>query len=211
MGSNPSVQPELSSALFGKIRRAILALLFSHPDESFYLRQNVRLVRSGQGGVQREVKRLADAHIILRTDRGRTTFYQANHDSPVFDELQRLVVKTAGVAEVLRAALGPLEERIEVAFLYGSAARARLQASSDVDLLVVGAVGFGDVVDRLSSAQTQLGREVDPTVFVPHEFEHRIRRRDHFVRAVMDAPKVFVIGGQHELEQPVRRRMADRP
>lgn len=210
MGSTPSVQPELSSALFGKTRRAILALLFSHPDESFYLRQIVRLVRSGQGGVQRELKRLADAQLILRTVRGRTTFYQANRASPVFDELQRLVIKTAGVAEVLRAALSPLEERIETAFLYGSAARGRLRASSDVDLLVVGAAGFGEVVDRLSSAQTQLGREVNPTVFDPREFGQRIGRRDHFVRAVMDAPKVFVIGGQHELDQLARRRVADR-
>jgi predicted nucleotidyltransferase len=210
MGAARSTDTDLSSALFGKTRRAVLALLFSNPDEEFYLRQIVRRVRSGQGGVQRELQRLANARVISRSVRGRTTFYQANHTCPVFDELRGLVIKTAGVAEVLRAALLPLTERINVAFVYGSVARARMRVSSDIDLFVVGTVGFGEVVDQLSSAQTALAREVNPTVFDPGEFERRMKQGEHFVRAVVGGPKVFVIGGQHELGQLAGGRLADR-
>ena len=165
---------------------------------------------NGPGLPKWQRRRLVDARLILRTDRGRTTFYQANRACPVFNELRGLVIKTAGVADVLRAALLPVRERIDVAFIYGSVAKARMRVSSDIDLFVVGAVGFGEVVDRLSTAQTELAREVNPTVFDPREFERRMKQGDHFVSSVVDGPKVFVIGGQHELDRLAGGRLADR-
>jgi predicted nucleotidyltransferase len=208
MGTQPVTG--LSSALFGKTRRAILALLFSRPDESFYLRQIVRLVAAGQGGVQREIQRLAGAGIITRVVRGRTAFYQANRNCPVFGELHGLVIKTAGVAEVIARALLPLTDRIDVAFIYGSAAKTRLRAESDIDLFVIGSVTFGDLVEAMSSAQEQLAREVNPSVLGPQEFRRRMHRHDHFVVAVAKEEKVFVIGGQHELDRVEGRRLAGR-
>jgi predicted nucleotidyltransferase len=200
----------VSSALFGKTRRAILALLFSRPDESFYLRQVVRLIAAGQGGVQRELQRLADAAIITRAVRGRTAFYQANRECPVFRELHGLVIKTAGVAEVVGAALLTLRDRIDLAFIFGSAAKTRLRAESDIDLFVIGSVAFGEVVEALSPAQAQLAREVNPSVFESQEYLRRLRRRDHFVIAVSKEEKVFVLGGQHELDRLEGRRVARR-
>jgi uncharacterized protein len=200
----------LSSALFGRTKRAILALLFSHPDESFYLRQIVRIVAAGQGGVQRELQRLAEAGIITRAVRGRTAFYQANRDCPVFAELHGLVLKTAGVADVVAGALVALKDRIDVAFIYGSAAKGRLRAESDIDLFVVGSATFGEVVEALSTAQERLARETNPSVLEPEEFRRRVRRRDHFIMAVSEEEKVFLIGGQHELDRLEGRRLARR-
>src|SRR5260370_119611 len=110
----------LASALFGKARRALLGLLYARPDEAFYLRELIRAARVGQGAMQREVKRLSDAGIIERTARGREVYYRANPGCPIFAELKSMMVKTAGVSDVLRAALVPLERRIRVAFVYGS-------------------------------------------------------------------------------------------
>jgi len=89
----------LSTALFGRTRRAILAQLYGHPDEAYYLRQLVRAAGVGSGAVQREVARLAGAGIIQRAVRGRQVYYQANPECPLFPELKSLVVKTAGVGE----------------------------------------------------------------------------------------------------------------
>lgn len=69
---------KLSTGLFGRTRRAVLAQLYAHPDEAYYLRQLVRSVGLGLGSVQREVARLAGAGIIQRTARGRQVYYQAN-------------------------------------------------------------------------------------------------------------------------------------
>jgi predicted nucleotidyltransferase len=200
----------LSAALFGQTRRAILALLYGHPDEAYYLRQLARSGGLGLGGVQREVRRLAEAGILRRTVRGHQVYYQANPDCPVFAELKGLMVKTAGAVDVLREALAPLGGRIKVAFIYGSVARLQQRNASDVDLMVVGAVSFGEVVGALSAAQELIHREISPTVYSPAEFRSKLKARHHFLSSVLRNEKVFVIGDAHELARLGPIRVADR-
>jgi len=200
----------LSAALFGQTRRAILALLYGHPDEAYYLRQLVRLGGLGLGAVQREVKRLAEVGILRRTVRGHQVYYQANPDCPVFAELKGLVVKTAGAADVLREALAPLAGRIKVAFIYGSVARFQQRNASDVDIMVIGEVSFGEVVSALRIAQELVRREINPTVYSSAEFRTKLKARQHFLSSVLRNEKVFVIGDEHELARLGPIRLVDR-
>jgi DNA-binding transcriptional ArsR family regulator len=105
--STSSTTSNFSAALFGQTRRALLALLYGHPDEAYYLRQLVRAGGLGLGAVQREVKRLAEAGILRRTVRGHQVYYQANPECPVFAELKGLAVKTAGPADTRPAPVVP--------------------------------------------------------------------------------------------------------
>lgn len=204
--STPVSSFSLSNVLFGRTRRAILGLLYGHPDEAYYLRQLVRLAGLGLGAAQREVKRLAEAGIIRRTVRGRQVYYQANPECPLFGELKSLVVKTAGAADLLRDGLASLAGRIRVAFIYGSVAGLKQKSGSDVDLMVIGDVSFGDVVAALGAAQELLHREINPTVYSPAEFKRKLKARQHFLSSVLKTEKVFVMGDQHELARlgPVR-------
>lgn len=92
-----SLKDLLSAALFGKTRRAVLALLFSRPGESFYLREIVRSAGVGQGTVQRELEQLTRTGVVQRFRRGRQVYFQANPKCPVFDELCGIIRKTAGI------------------------------------------------------------------------------------------------------------------
>jgi predicted nucleotidyltransferase len=187
-----------------------LALLYGHPDEAYYLRQLVRSAGLGLGAVQREVARLAGAGIIQRTARGRQVYYQANPECPLYVELKSLVVKTAGVGDVLRAALAPLASRIRVAFIYGSVARTEQKSTSDVDLMVIGDVTFGDVVSALGAPQEILSREINPTVYSPREFRSKLKVSHHFLSSVLKNEKVYVIGDARELARLGPIRLADR-
>jgi len=206
MGTELFTNP-VGSALFSKNRRLILALLFGHPDQDFYLRQIVRAC-GGVGAVQRELRQLADAGIIRRSVRDKQVYFQANATCPVFEELKSLVIKTVGVADVLRVALAPLGDRIVVAFIFGSVARAQQKRGSDVDLAVVGQVGFSEVVNSLADAQEKLGREVNPTVYSPEEFQSKVATGQHFLARVLKKPKVFLIGNEDELTRLAAERMA---
>jgi predicted nucleotidyltransferase len=197
----PSATRPVSTALFGKTRNAVLALLFGHPDESFYVREIVRAVNSGLGSVQRELTSLEEAGIVQRTTRGNQVFYQANPRSPVFDELKSLVLKTAGVAEVLILAISPLRKSIRTAFIYGSMARATQGRGSDVDVFVVGDASFDEVADALAAAQKKLAREINPTVYPIPEFREKIREKHHFVTSVLAGEKIFLIGDERELAE----------
>jgi len=73
--SAATANANLAATLFGQTRRVILALLYGHPDEAYYLRQLARSTGSGLGAVQREIKRLTESGIARRTVRGRQVFY----------------------------------------------------------------------------------------------------------------------------------------
>ena len=201
--------PSPATALFGRTRRTVLALMYGHPDDSFYVRQIVRAVGSGRGAVERELRRLTAAGILTRSTRGRQVHYQANRACPIFDELQRLLVKTVGVADVLKSALSPFSDRVELAFVYGSVVDGRLGADSDVDVIVVGAVTFAEVVSAFRPVHETLGREVNPSVYPPAEFRNRVVHGDHFITSVLRGPKIFLVGGERELAGLGEVRLAD--
>lgn len=198
----------LIEALFGKTRRLILTLLFSHQDESFHLRKILRLAGVSPGAGQRELKRLAEAGIVLRMTKDSQVLFQANSRCPIFDELKSLITKTAGAGDVLREVLEPLGGRLSFALLYGSVARGQAGRESDIDLLVVGELSFEEIADKVSPAQEILQREINPIVMSREEFLKRLSGRDHFLDAILKSPFIPVIGDPRELVRLAKKRLA---
>jgi uncharacterized protein len=183
-----------ASVLFGKTRRAVLSLLYGHVEETFFLREIARITGTGLGPLQRELKHLTEAGLITKTTRGRQTYYGVNSNSPIFSEIKGLVTKTMGVRDVIREALSPLSNRIVFAFVYGSVAKGEERPDSDIDLMVVGNVTFGEIVACLQNAQETLRREINPSVFPLPEFHDGLKNGNYFLQNVMNGPKIFLIG-----------------
>jgi DNA-binding transcriptional ArsR family regulator len=196
-----STPSSLGQTLFGGTRRAILALLYGHSEQQFYLREVVRRTETALGAAQRELKKLTDAGLISRAKRGNQVYYQANSANPIFVELKSILTKTAGIRDVLRQALEPVKDRVRVAFIYGSVAHGTERASSDIDLMVIGDIGFGEVTSHLGVVESKLGREINPTVYPPLEYVAKLKKRNHFLRNVLEQKKVFVVGDEHELRR----------
>jgi predicted nucleotidyltransferase len=194
----------LADALFPKVRQRVLAVLFGKPDRSFYANEVIALAQSGTGAVQRELADMAQVGLITVTKVGNQKHFQANTQSPVFAELRGLVLKTVGLADVLRSALTPLLNRIDTAFVYGSMANQQDTAQSDVDVLLVSTtLSYADVFAALESASQQLKRNINPTLYTPDEFAQRLDQDQAFITRVMQQPKIWLIGkleqtdGQH--------------
>jgi len=199
----------ISDALFGTVRRSVLGLLYGHADERFYQRQIVRELAVGYGAVQRELRRLTECGVLRRVAEGRQTYYQANSECPVFEELRGLIRKTSGVADMIRAALVGLSAPVRVAFIFGSIAEGREHSASDVDVLVVGdAVRPADVYAAIHRAQQVLHREVNPKVYPTREFCRKLSAGQHFLRSVVAGPKIFLIGDERELANLATERLA---
>ena len=195
----------IGAALFGAVRRRVLGLLFRDHERDFYQREIVESVGCGSGAVQRELKQLADAGLITRTERGRMVFYQANRESPVFEELRGLVMKTSGLAEVLREALEPVRDQIAVAFIYGSMAAGTDDALSDVDLMIIGDLTLRSISGPLLGVQDAIHREINPVVWSADDLRERLSVGHHFATAVMRGPKVFLMGDEDELRAVAAR------
>jgi hypothetical protein len=59
---------------------------------------------------------------------------------------------------------------------------------------LVGTLDFGQAVLALNAAQTQLGREINPTVFSRREFNAKLKQTDGFVAQVWAGSKLWVLG-----------------
>ena len=198
----------LLTTLFGKTRRSILAFVFSHTEEEFHLRKILRLAQISPGAGPRELKRLVEAGILVRTVKDNQVLFRANPECPIYNELKSIVAKTAGLVDILREALLPLASAIKLAVVYGSLARGKATTDSDVDLLIVGDVAFEDVVGCTTKAQEKLRREINPLVMSFAEFMDRTSKGDHLLDSILKSPFLPITGDPHELARMARQRLA---
>lgn len=191
-----------AEALFTKTQQRVLAVLFGQPHRSFYANEIIELAQSGSGAVQRELARLQASRLVTVQKIGNQKHYQANPDAPIYEELRGIVMKTFGVADVLRNALIPLWPLIEVAFIYGSLAKGTEHAGSDVDLMVIGSLPSNvQLLELLLPTHALLGRVVNPTLYTAAEFSQRVKAGKSFMIRVLEQPKVFVKGNEHDISR----------
>lgn len=183
-----------ANTLFGKTRRAVLAKLFLEPGRQFRLRELARLTGISSGTVQHELRQLVSASLLQRSERDGLVTYRANPDSPIFAEVRAIVEKTSGIEDLLREAMRPAADAIRLALIYGSIAKGSNRARSDLDLLVVGAIPFGELVRLLQPAEQKIGREISPRLFSAKEFRQRVKQRDRFLTSILDGPKIVLVG-----------------
>jgi predicted nucleotidyltransferase len=182
-----------------KNRQLLLGALFGQPGRAWYAAELAKHLGVLRSGVQRDLKALTGAGLLKSHRKGHMVFFQANEKAPVFPELHGLMLKTIGLVDVLQEALAPMQEEIQVAFVYGSIAAAREEPDSDVDLMIVGSAQRMRLSRPLQEAGVKLGRVVNLTLFGPGEF--KAKRKQHFLSAVLDKPKLFVIGTERDLER----------
>lgn len=191
-----------------KTRIKLLTVFLLRGDGRFYLRELVKKTGAQLRSVQVELANLTEAGILVKETSGRQTYYHIDERCPIIPELRSIFIKTAGLGDVLRKALALLADSIHVAFVFGSFTTDRVRPDSDVDLMIVGSVTLQEVVDALDSAEQDIGREVNPSVFPPDEFRERVEAGEHFIISVLNEPKLFLIGDERELERVAGRGQA---
>jgi predicted nucleotidyltransferase len=191
------------TALFPQVRQGVLAATLRQPEKWWYLSELADRLETTPSSLQRELASLVASGILAHRREGTRAYFKAETRSPVFRELQQLFEKTAGLVPMVKQILEPLGDKIQCAFIYGSVARNREHATSDVDLMVIGKAGLADLSPALRKAEQRLGREVNATAYSPEEFREKVKSRDHFLTTVLRARKHFVRGAQSELDEIV--------
>ena len=190
----------MADALFSTSRQRVLAYIYGQPERSFYITEIIRLSGGGSGAIQRELARLEQSGLVKVTHIGTQKHYQANPDAPIYADLCAIMLKTVGLAEPLRKALEPLSEKIRFAFVYGSVAKRKDAASSDIDLMLVSdSLTYADVFAALESVSSKLRRTINPTVYSQEELHSRIDRGNSFIKRVLAQPKLWIIGQDSDL------------
>lgn len=189
---------QLGDALFTKTQQKVLGLLYGQPEKSFYTKEILRKTGMGVATIKRELDRMVAAGILSLNKIGNQHHFQANPDCPVFHELQNIVKKTFGVVGVINRALSTLADDIDWAFIFGSVASGKETSASDIDLMIIGDVGFAEVVSALYSVQETLGREINPKIYRKDEWIQMVNNQGAFIKEVLSKPRMDVMGDNNE-------------
>ncbi len=188
----------LSDILSSRVRAEIFRLLFGLNEKELHLREMERQVDLSLGTVRQDLQKLVKLDLVKTRRDGNRLYYRANTEHPLYPDIRHLVLKTAGLVEIFKNALD--REGIEVAFIFGSLASSKERGESDVDLMVIGAIGLRTLSSRLSGVSEQIGREINPHTLTVTEFRRRKREGNHFLTNVLESPKLFIIGNGNDLE-----------
>ena len=188
----------LPEILSSRARAEIFRLLFSGTGEEFHVREMERRSGLNESTVRQELRKLVRLDLVQSRRDSNRVYYRAKTENPLYPEIRNLVLKTSGLADVLKSALA--DKRIRVAFVFGSIASGEEKTGSDVDLMVIGRLGLRDLSGLLSGVEEKIGREVNPHVMSEKEFRSRLKTKEHFMSSVLKGPKIFLIGSENDLK-----------
>lgn len=184
----------LRALISSKIRVELLRILVLNPESAFHINELSRRTRFSPGGVERELKNLLSGGILKREVSGNQHRYQLDPHCPINREITGIVLKTVGLSDVVMEALRPVEDKIEMAFVFGSFASGDYANDSDIDLFVVSDLAGVKLAELLGPVQNEIGRAINTSQFAPTEYKERRQRGDHFLTRVFDGPRIMIIG-----------------
>lgn len=193
----------LASILLGSSRRRALGVLLLRPEQSYTLSEISHISGVTAGALHNDLTKLAQAGLLLGKEVGNQMHYSANTQCPIFPELQGLLRKVSGVADVLREALDKNSERILLSWAIDpmAMAKGKEHINSVVDVCVIGCLSLPEVVKALHPAQAMSQREINPVVYSPAGFRRKFSSGDEYLRKIVDGEKLFLNGNEHGLRK----------
>jgi DNA-binding transcriptional ArsR family regulator len=189
MRSNaPSLLPILRSQHLAEM----LTLLLLHPEAEYTLSEVAGKLDLPLTTVQREATRLSGSGLISERRVGRSRLVSANQASRYTRPLTELVSLAFGPQFVISEEFSVLGAAVAI---YGSwAARyggVTGPAPNDVDVLVVGEAGRGDMYEAAERAEQRLGLPVNPVLCSE---ERWLAAADPLIQQIRVSPLVWVVG-----------------
>jgi len=194
----------------------LMAHFALHPQSDLHFRGLKRATQLPNRSLQLELARLERLGLIVRTPDGRLVRYLVQDDDSRWSVLREMVRQFVEPIEVLRVALGQVED-ITAAFVYGSFARRHdVHPDSDIDLFVVSrTLDEEPTRHALAAAVLEvsgfLGREVNVSRYTPSQLEQKLARRSPFVTSVLAGEKQWLIGAEPQLWAALGRTARGKP
>jgi len=177
---------------------ALLSVFARDPSRTYIQKELVAETGGSLYLVQRELKRLEEAGLVAREERGRQVEYTANARHPAFTGLRDALLTTVALGDRLREAFSEIPG-VQLAFIFGSVAADQDVAASDLDLFVVGDIGLRAISKHVVPALRDIGREPNIVAMTEEELRTRVESGDHLVRVVISGPKTWLVGDDDAL------------
>ena len=90
------------------------------------------------------------------------------------------------------------EKDIELAFIFGSFANGDEQASSDIDVMIVGDISEKGIDLSLSDTEQEINRSINYLLYDRKEVKERLEKKDNFIVTVFTGPRILLIGNNND-------------
>lgn len=191
-------------SLFAKNVPEVLAIMFAHQGEAVHQSKIVEESGLRMIQVQRVLHRMQQEGLIEERKQGNMSYYLLVDSYPLLDELKSILYKTILITEPFKKALASQINKIDLAFIHGSFATGNEGSASDIDLFIVGDVSLKTLSKLLSPLSKNLQREVNPVIYTTHEFNNKVKEKDHFITSILRSKKMWLIGDSDDLEKMVK-------
>ncbi|MGB9598900.1 MAG: nucleotidyltransferase domain-containing protein, partial [Minisyncoccales bacterium] len=141
-----------------------------------------------------------ESGILISEYLARSRFFALNKKYPLYKELKSIFFKTVGVKGSLKSILKEIKN-IQVAFIYGSFAKGKEDQMSDIDLMLIGNPDEDLLINKISSLEKSLDREINYSIFSLEDIRKGLRKGEVFLEEIISKPKIFIIGDQNALEK----------
>ena len=192
----------LSQILSSRTRAEIFNLLFGVKDKELHIREIERSTQLNDRTIRQELKKLLKLDLVIDRKDSNRVYYRANKTNPLYSDIHNLVLKSAGLRDVLLDALN--DKGIKIAFVFGSISEGRETSESDVDLFVIGSLGMRKISSLLSGVADKISREINTHVMSESEIKKRRKSKDHFIDSVIKSKKLYIIGTKDDLKAMVK-------
>ena len=202
MGKTNNILKTLFSS---EVRINILSHFFMHPDEGYYIRQLEKILKKPVSNIQKELVKLEKINLLSSSVEGNQKRYILKNEFPLYDELRNIFIKTTGLSDLIRDSLH-LIKKIEFAFIYGSFATGDETSQSDVDLMIVGNVSGIIINKSIKEVEKQINRMINYSIYSKGEIEKRISANDNFIKTILEAPIILIIGNKYDKLFGIRKK-----
>lgn len=188
----------LENILVSKVRIKMLQHFLLNPRETYHVREIVRQIDEEINAVRRELARMEKASMVRSEWRANRRYYEFRRDYLFYHELMAMINKIGGLGgEIIRNK--PKLGKIKFAFISVGFAKGRAPNPQEVELLLVGNVVLPELAAIVKAEEIKRDREINYTVMTDEEYKFRVTKRDPFILAVLERPRIMLIGDEEQL------------
>jgi predicted nucleotidyltransferase len=179
-------------SLRSELRRKLLTFFYVNRSARVYVRQLAGELQVDSTNLSRELARLEREGLLHSEVEGRQRYYSVDRNYPYLKPLFAMLQGSIGVQPTLKSAVEAVPG-IQSAWLYGSFAKNEVDATSDIDLLIVGLPDQHLLASRIRATEKLLRREINYTVFTPQELDGRLAAGDAFLNDIWNGKRIAVV------------------
>jgi len=155
-----------------QIAQKVLSYFLLNDKEEMYVNEMAGKFAVDRGNLTRKLAEWEKEGILSKSERGNLSLYKVNGNYPFLDEMKKIVQKSFGLEEQLKQALKNIKG-LKTAIIFGSYAENKLNAESDIDLLLIGSHGFLEAQREMVKLQKKFGREINVVDMTEKEFKDK--------------------------------------